>query len=1198
MSVTWTSSSSVVTLTGTSGDRDVWSGEYGLSFGESTACVGWATTDVSLRHTLQALLAVSTSLGAESHALSSLRTDGKGWFQVVLRFESVAAAAALSITDAGDGDECAPLETIGSWSDPNQWDSGTVPGSGDDVFVSIQNSIVFVDSNAQVRNIFLSDGSILLAQTECPNGWTPTASRSGCAKLETSPPMSWLDAEAACQAAGDDSSSLLGSRAHLALVGSVETNRLLEMLCHTGRTNNTENTLDMCWIGISDSAPTVAHDKAIELPAHGLSLLASDALSRNEASFRWIDDVAVDGDARYRRWGRHEPRRDARSAVGNCGAMTQNHNWRAIDCNRRLPYLCTRRGKTSPRQLRASRLFWSGGSLRGAGELESQYVGVSSVCWIEGAANLVVKSEIHLSSHARLIVNDVGFVTVVASASNGVYIEGNARFAKRHNTSAGLLTVRSRLRSHTAKGIIEWRLWVEPGAAVEVNADLEVTGGGSMAGAALLLASSAHLILAQHPMQLRRPIVDSLVLSANAPIVREDITYPQRQVRYGLVVIGKTPLTSSTPYYLLDSAADKGPTVGRAAGVYSLVMSGEQTECLAWHASATAVEEALEALPSIRALGGVDVVRRGDSSRRWHFGFEYEIAYDAAESTTVGTLSIEQCAASPLIRRAQSPTGTCHKGEPAVTADEVERLCIADIDISIDRRDGGDASTSTPCSISSTSGRHLHFGGDKCDLTVSSSIVEVASALPKFGVTRIARGQLRIAGPGLVGDDANQLRDDATRALLSQDLRPSVRASLGSLELARGGILRVSYGSATVEGQWAWTGGTVEGPGELLAVGGLHIAADEMVHLSEVRLIVQGTSSSWADSQLQLEHGASIIIRNAVVDLANVEILVQQFGKLGNDIQASGWYRKYIDTATRVVVGEDGVLNAVFGTLLVDAPVRNLGNVRVKATFSLGSGGDGYGEWSGDGSIVLRDGNFDMQIASTLAVGQIRVLGGVLKLPDIVFPRLIASNGTVLLRGQSLLFADSVTILADASLTFAANAANVTFEGPLSLAGGRVDFPLYENAPVVSRFHPHDGPRNLDRSYACCLASFNFSAGLLSGNVDLHLRAVSFISGRPSLADAAFIINHANSKTELGQLTNYRGAYFENRGSLELQLPTSNGFFTRQPDPRARWWHREASNDYVQIEYEENMLRNGRAVALFGDDSLQTRVLSSREGTS
>lgn len=1197
MSVSSSSSSLVVTLSGTSGDRDVWSGEYGLSFGESTACVGWATTDVSLRHTLQALLAASTLLGTESHSLSASRTHGKGWFEVVLRFDSAAAAGALTITDAGDGGECAPLETIGSWSDPIQWDSGSIPGSGDDVYLSIQNSIVFVDSNVQVRNVFLSDGSILLAETECPDGWTPTASRSTCAKFETSR-KSWHDAEAACQAAGDDSSSSPASRAHLALVGSVETNRLSGMLCHTGRANDTDHTSDLCWIGISDSAPTYSLDKAMELPAHELSLLASDALSRNEASFSWVDDGAVDGDARYRQWGRHEPRRDARSATGNCGAMTQNHRWKAIDCNRRLPYLCTRRGTTSSRQLRASRLFWSGGSLRGAGELESQYVDVSSECCIEGAATLVVRSEIHLLSDARLVVNDVGFVTVVATASNGVSIEGDARFARRHNASAGLLTVQSRVRSHTAKGIIEWRLWVEPGAVAEINTDLAVTGGGSMAGAALWLEASAHLILEQQPMELRRPTVDSLVLSANAPIWREDVRYPQREIRFGLFFFGNTPITSSIPYYRLDSAADKGPTVGEAAGVYSLVMSGEQTECLAWHASATAVEEALEALNSIRALGGVDVVRRGDSSRRWHFGFEYEIAYDAAESTTVGTLSIERCAASPLIRRAQSPTGMCHNGEPAVATDEDEPLCIADIDISIDRTDGGETITSTPCSISSTSGRHLHFGGGTCDLTVSSSIVEVASALPKFGATRIARGELQIAGPGLLGDDANRLRDDATRALLSQELPPSLRASFGSLELTRGGILRVSYGLATVEGQWTWTGGAVEGPGELLAVGGLHIAADERVHLSEVRLVVQGTSSSWSNSQLQLKHGASIAIRDAGVDLTDFEIIVQQLGNLGNDIGASGWYRRYIEAETRVVVGEDGALNAVFGTSFVDAPIRNLGDVLIEATLSLGSGGDGYGVWSGDGSIVLLDGNFDLQIASTLAVGKIEVLGGELKLPDIVHPRLSASRGIVLLRGRSLLFTGSVTILADASLAFAANAANVTFEGPLSLAGGRIDFPVYGNAPLVSRFHPHDRARNLDRSNAICLTLFNFSAGKLSGNVDLHLLATSFISGQPSLADAAFIINHVNSKIDLGVLTSYRGAYFENRATLELQHKPSNGIFARQPDPRARWWQSEASNDLVQIEYEENLLRNGRTVTVLGEDSLQTRVLSSQGGSS
>ena len=66
-------------------------------------------------------------------------------------------------------------------------------------------------------------------------------------------------------------------------------------------------------------------------------------------------------------------------------------------------------------------------------------------------------------------------------------------------------------------------------------------------------------------------------------------------------------------------------------------------------------------------MGGATVTRHGDGSRRWRFGFEYEVAYDRAEgqidTTTLdfycyGTATNCGCADNGA-RRDQKASGTC-----------------------------------------------------------------------------------------------------------------------------------------------------------------------------------------------------------------------------------------------------------------------------------------------------------------------------------------------------------------------------------------------------------------------------------------------------------------------------------------------------------------------------------------------------------
>ena len=181
------------------------------------------------------------------------------------------------------------LGGTGRFKEPRFWDTGAVPTSTDTVV--IRQGTVYLTEDRTVANLEVTDGGrVVLATTECPEGWAvlrrdSSGNSEGCAKA-FSDARSWNDAELDCRAKGrggvwranasdtlagtgcytnsrgervcrvedretsgktarekytrwlsngtqdDEGGSTHGGyRGHLALIGDEETNRIVSILC-------------------------------------------------------------------------------------------------------------------------------------------------------------------------------------------------------------------------------------------------------------------------------------------------------------------------------------------------------------------------------------------------------------------------------------------------------------------------------------------------------------------------------------------------------------------------------------------------------------------------------------------------------------------------------------------------------------------------------------------------------------------------------------------------------------------------------------------------------------------------------------------------------------------------------------------------------------------------------------------------------
>ena len=90
------------------------------------------------------------------------------------------------------------LGGTGRWKEPRFWDTGSVPSSADTVI--IRTGTVYLTEDRTVASLEVTDsGSVVLATTECPEGWAvlrrdSDGNSEGCARA-FSESRSWNDAE-------------------------------------------------------------------------------------------------------------------------------------------------------------------------------------------------------------------------------------------------------------------------------------------------------------------------------------------------------------------------------------------------------------------------------------------------------------------------------------------------------------------------------------------------------------------------------------------------------------------------------------------------------------------------------------------------------------------------------------------------------------------------------------------------------------------------------------------------------------------------------------------------------------------------------------------------------------------------------------------------------------------------------------------
>ena len=159
--------------------------------------------------------ALALGLRLERQALSPERPDGdageshatgltKAGPKAVMRPTTMPWAALLLPQVVGAA-TVTWLGGTGRWKEPRFWDTGAVPASSDTVV--IRQGTVYLTEDRSIANLEVTDaGSVVLATTECPEGWAvlrrdSNGNSEGCAKA-FSDARSWNDAELDCRVRG------------------------------------------------------------------------------------------------------------------------------------------------------------------------------------------------------------------------------------------------------------------------------------------------------------------------------------------------------------------------------------------------------------------------------------------------------------------------------------------------------------------------------------------------------------------------------------------------------------------------------------------------------------------------------------------------------------------------------------------------------------------------------------------------------------------------------------------------------------------------------------------------------------------------------------------------------------------------------------------------------------------------------------
>jgi hypothetical protein len=262
---------------------------------------------------------------------------------------------------------------------------------------------------------------------------------------------------------------------------------------------------------------------------------------------------------------------------------------------------------------------------------------------------------------------------------------------------------------------------------------------------------------------------------------------------------------------------------------------------------------------------------------------------------------------------------------------------------------------------------------------------------------------------------------------------------IGGLSMAGGAI--TGAGTVTVDGPAVWTGGTMNGPGTLIAAGGLQLG-DANNHSESLfgRTLINTKTAVWAFGNNLFQGDSSTFVNQAGATL---------------DFQSAGAWQ----TDSTTMLTNAGTLMVEAGsanTLEIDATVNSTGAVQVNSgTLYLNGGGNEAGSVSGAGAMQFGGGGSSVfTIAGTYNVaGGTQVQGG-----DVTFvpgahvqavgPLALNNNGVLNLNDGATINTPSLQILNNAILTGSDNITvtgmttwvdgGITGSGSLNATGGLV----------------------------------------------------------------------------------------------------------------------------------------------------------------
>jgi hypothetical protein len=359
---------------------------------------------------------------------------------------------------------------------------------------------------------------------------------------------------------------------NLANIESLEENQLVHEMCRS-----LGQSIQTCWLGLTD----------------------------NETESRWVWSDKSNNlrltDSTYRNWMRGEPSNAGHAEAydhEDCAAV-QSHSsrgiplnrgeWNDLNCGLEQPFICQTSGETNPKTLNVhGRFNWTGGTVSGNGFLR-----------VKDSGSLLIKgNDPHLmSDYSHLVSNSTVWADGQIDASEGAQI-----------TNTGMFDVHDGVSLTAGQGAVP-TLYNEQGAVVKKSSPSTTLIEASFINKGRVLAMQGTLDFAAGGLAAPGSVLFTGLSVAPEPTVR--------------LSAGRFEFTHVETQTI--TVAATAPILAYDSGYFKVGFKGNETSCLRYHAEAEEVQAALNALPSIVAVGRVKVSRVGD-------GGLHDITWGTAES--------------------------------------------------------------------------------------------------------------------------------------------------------------------------------------------------------------------------------------------------------------------------------------------------------------------------------------------------------------------------------------------------------------------------------------------------------------------------------------------------------------------------------------------------------------------------------------